>query len=97
MLAWPDERVWWDVLEAHPSTTFAFHRPWSTDEKVTTTVRVTVVPVGYGSRVELEDGPFRFDQPGGLEAWAKALESWAEAMTMLRAHLDFSVDLRERR
>jgi uncharacterized protein YndB with AHSA1/START domain len=96
-LAWPDERVWWDVIEAHPSTTFSFHRPWSPDDQRTTTVRVTVVPVGYGSRVELEDGPFPIDQPGGLDAWSKALETWAEAMTMLRAHLDFSVDLRERR
>jgi uncharacterized protein YndB with AHSA1/START domain len=97
VLVWPDERVWWDVVEAHPSSDFTFHRPWSPDERLITTVRLAVEPAGYGSRVGLEDGPFFLDQPGGLDAWAKALESWTEALTMLRAHLDFSVDLRQRR
>jgi hypothetical protein len=89
--------VWWDVVEAHPGRTFVFHRPWSDDERLVTTVRVTVEPVGYGSRLELEDGPFLLDEPGGLDAWEDAIESWTEALTMLRAHLDFSVDLRQRR
>jgi len=97
VLVWPDERVWWDVVEAHPSRTFVFRRPWSPDERLITTVRLDIEPAGYGSLVELEDGPFLLDQPGGLDAWAKALESWTEALTMLRAHLDFSVDLRQRR
>lgn len=48
----------------------------------------------YGSRLELEGGPFPLDQPGAIEAWAEAIEGWSEALAMLRAHLDFSVDLR---
>jgi len=24
MLVWPDRRVWWDVIEAHPNRTFVF-------------------------------------------------------------------------
>jgi uncharacterized protein YndB with AHSA1/START domain len=96
MLAWPDQRVWWDVIEANPSRSFVFRWPWPPDERLVTTVRVTIDPAGYGTRLELTDGPFRLDEPGGLDAWAEALEGWAEALAMLRAQLDFSVDLRRR-
>jgi uncharacterized protein YndB with AHSA1/START domain len=96
VLVWPEEREWWDVVEAHPSDTFVFRRPSSPDERLITLVRVTIEPVGYGSRVQLEDGPFQLDAAGGLDAWAKAVEKWSEALTMLRAHLDFSVDVRRR-
>jgi len=95
-LVWPDRRVWWDVIEAHPSRAFVFRRPWLPDERLITTVRVTIEPAGYGSRLDLADGPFALDQTGAIDAWAGALESWAEALAMLRAHLDFSVDLRPR-
>jgi len=95
-LVWPNRRVWWDVIEAHPSRSFAFRWPWLPDERLTTTVSVTVDPAGYGSRLELVDGPFPLNQPGAIDAWAEALENWGEALTMLRAHLDFSVDLRPR-
>jgi uncharacterized protein YndB with AHSA1/START domain len=95
-LVWPDRRVWWDVVEARPSRTFVFRLPWLSDERLITTVRVTIDPAGYGCRLELVDGPFPLDQPGVIDAWAQALETWAEALALLRAHLDFSVDLRPR-
>jgi uncharacterized protein YndB with AHSA1/START domain len=97
VLVWAGARVWWDVLEVHPTATFLFRRPWLPDESIVTTVRVAVHAVGYGSRVELEDGPFAIDTPSGLDAWAAAIATWAEALTMLRAHLDSSVDVRPRR
>lgn len=96
-LVWRKARVWWDVLEVEPSETFRFRRPWGRDEGVLTTVTITVEPVGYGSRVKLEDGPFPIGVPHGLDAWAESIETWAEALTMLRAQLDMSVDVRERR
>jgi uncharacterized protein YndB with AHSA1/START domain len=96
-LLWAGARVWWDVVEVHASDTFAFRRPWGTGEVLVTTVRIAVQPVGYGSRVELADGPFPIDAPGGLDAWVAAVGTWAEALTMLRAHLDYSVDVRPRR
>ena len=96
MLVWPDRRVWWEVIEARAGRAFAFHRPWLPDERLVTTVRVTIEPAGYGTRLKLEDGPFPLDQPGAIDAWAEALQEWSEALTLLRAHLDFSADLRTR-
>jgi uncharacterized protein YndB with AHSA1/START domain len=96
LLLWSGARVWWDVQEVHPNDTFVFRRPWTPDEQVITTVRVGVQSVGYGSRVRLEDGPFPIGGPEGLEAWVAATRTWAEALAMLRAHLDFSVDIRWR-
>jgi len=95
-LVWPQQRVWWQVQEATPDRVFSFRWPWLDSERLVTTVRVTIVPVGFGSRIELEDGPFPIDEPGVLDAWAEAIEGWAEALAQLRAHLDFSVDLRPR-
>jgi uncharacterized protein YndB with AHSA1/START domain len=97
VLVWVGARVWWDIAEVHPSDTFVFRRPWPAAGTLVTTVRVTVQPVGYGCRVTLEDGPFPIDTPAGLDAWADAIGTWAEALTMLRAHLDYSVDVRPRR
>jgi len=94
VLVWPDARVWWDVTEAKPNRRFAFLRPWLPDERLITKVSVTIDPAGYGSRLSLEDGPFPLDQSGAIDAWAEAIESWSEALAMLRAHLDFSIDLR---
>lgn len=96
MLVWPDRRVWWEVIEARAGRAFVFRRPWLPDEHLVTTVRVTIEPAGYGTRLKLEDGPFPLDQPGVLDAWSEALQEWSEALTLLRAHLDFSVDLRAR-
>jgi len=83
-------------IEATAGRAFAFRRPWLADESVVTTVRVTITPSGYGTRLRLEDGPFQLDQPGGIDAWAEALQAWSEAIAMLRAYLDFSVDIRPR-
>jgi uncharacterized protein YndB with AHSA1/START domain len=96
VLVWADRRVWWEVTEARPSHDFAFRWPWLPDDGLITDVRVTIEPVGYGSWVELQDGPFPLEVPGGLDAWAKAIEIWSDALAKLRAHLDFSVDVRPR-
>lgn len=96
VLVWSDHRVWWDVTQARPNRDFAFRWPWLADEGLVTDVRVTIDPAGYGSRLELEDGPFPLDVPGAMDAWAKAIEVWSDALAKLRAHLDFSVDLRPR-
>ena len=96
MLVWPDRRVWWEVIEARAGHAFVFRRPWLPDEHLVTTVRITMAPAGYGTRLELEDGPFPLDQPGAIDAWAEALQEWSEALTLLRAYLDFSVDVRTR-
>jgi uncharacterized protein YndB with AHSA1/START domain len=96
VLVWPDRRVWWDVIEAVPNSIFAFRWPWLPDDSLVTEVRVAIAPAGYGSRLELSDGPFPLDAPGGLDAWTEAVEGWSEALATLRAHLDFSIDLRPR-
>jgi uncharacterized protein YndB with AHSA1/START domain len=96
VLVWEDRRVWWDVLEQRAGELFVFRRPWLPDERVVTTVRITLEPAGYGTTLELEDGPFPLDRPGGIDAWAEALAEWAEALAMLRAQVDFSVDVRTR-
>src|SRR5712691_12121928 len=68
ILVWPDRRVWWDVIEAHPSRAFVFHWPWLPDDALIRTVHVTIGAAGYGSRPELVDGPFPLDQPGTIDA-----------------------------
>ena len=96
VLVWGDRRVWWEVIEQQAGDTFVFRWPWLPDERLVTTVRVTFEPAGYGTWLRLEDGPFPIDRPGVIDAWAESLEGWGEALAMLRAHLDFSVDLRNR-
>lgn len=96
VLVWSDRRVWWEVTQARPNRDFAFRWPWLPDERLVTDVRVTIEPAGYGSRLELEDGPFPLDVPGAIDAWAEAIEVWSDALAKLRAHIDFSVDLRPR-
>jgi uncharacterized protein YndB with AHSA1/START domain len=97
VLVWSRTRVWWEVQEVHPNNTFVFRRPWLPDDGLVTTTRITIRDVGYGCRVELVDGPFPIDTSAGLDAWATAIRTWAEALTMLRAYLDYSVDVRPRR
>jgi uncharacterized protein YndB with AHSA1/START domain len=96
-LLWSRSRVWWDVQEVHPDDAFVFRRPWGPDDTLVTTVRITIRDDGYGCRIQLEDGPFPIDTPTGLDTWAGAIATWVEALTMLRAYLDFSVDVRPRR
>lgn len=95
-LVWSDHRVWWDVTMASPNRIFAFRRAWLQDEGLVTETRVTIDPAGYGTRLELQDGPFPIDLPGGMDAWAEAIETWSDALAKLRAHIDFSVDIRPR-
>ena len=96
-LVFPDQRVWWDVLEAEPDSRFQFRWPWLENEAWVTVCTVTVTPRGYGSLVTLEDGPFDLTQPGVLDAYAECLLGWGEALSHLRAVVDFSVDLRRYR
>lgn len=95
-LVWPAQRIWWEVLEAEPDRRFRFRWPWLADDSLRTEVTVRIEPWGYGSRLTLEDGPFDMSVPGALEAYAQACEGWGEALTLLRASVDFSVDLRFR-
>jgi len=94
ILVWPRRRLWWEVLESTPSRRFLFRWPWDDADRLVTTVTIDVTPSGYGTLLDLEDGPFPVNSPEGLDAWAAGLEGWGEALAMLRAHLDFSVDLR---
>jgi len=96
-LVWPDRRLWWEVTEVETGRLFAFRRAWLPDLSLVTNVRVTFTPSGYGTRLRLEDGPFPLDSPGGLDAWAEAIQTWSEALVMLRANLDFSTDVRPKR
>jgi uncharacterized protein YndB with AHSA1/START domain len=96
-LVFPDQRVWWEVLEAEPVSRFRFRWPWLADDAWVSEVSVTIAPRGYGSLVTLEDGPFDLSVAGVLEAYAECLEGWGEALAQLRAVVDFSVDLRRYR
>lgn len=95
-LVWAGRRVWLDMLEAEPSRWIRFRWAGRRDDTTATEVTVDVRPHGYGTRVTLHDGPFDVDDPAGLDAWAEAIESWADSLANLRAQLDFSVDLRRR-
>ena len=96
VLVWRNRRVWWEVVDMETGRAFTFRRPWLPDERIVTTVRVTFSPSGYGTQMTLEDGPSQLDQEGGLDAWAESIRTWSEAFVMLRAYLDFSVDIRPR-
>ena len=96
-LVFPDQRVWWEVLEAEPDGRFQFRGPWLATDAWVTVVTVTITPRGYGSLVTLEDGPFDLTRPGVLDAYAECLAGWGEALANLRAVVDYSVDLRRYR
>jgi uncharacterized protein YndB with AHSA1/START domain len=96
VLVWADRRETWQVIEAQPNRSFAFLRSPETRGHSATTTTVRIDPLGYGSRIEIEAGPFSLDSDEDLDAWGESLQTWAEALAMLRAHLDFSVDLRVR-
>jgi len=95
-LVWPEERVWWDVITADPDRSFVFRRSWTADDRLVTRVTVTIRQLGYGCRMDLEDGPFPLGAAEDLDVLARAIEHWTTALAQLRAHLDFSVDLRWR-
>lgn len=96
-LVFPDQRVWWEMLEAEPYTQVRFRWPWLPGDEWLTEVRISITPRGYGSVVALEDGPFDLTVPGVLEAYAECLEGWGEALANMRAVVDYSVDLRRNR
>jgi uncharacterized protein YndB with AHSA1/START domain len=96
-LVFPDQRVWWEMLEAEPYSRVRFRWPWLPDDAWLSEVTVTIEPRGYGSVITLEDGPFDLSVPGVLEAYAECLEGWGEALAQLRAMVDYSVDLRRYR
>lgn len=96
-LVFPDQRTWWDVIDLESDRTFSFRRPWLPDQSYETTVRVEIVPQGYGSHLVLTDGPFDLHAPGILDAYSAAREGWGEALAWLRGWVDFSVELRPRR
>ncbi len=96
-LVFPDARIWWDVIESEPNTRFQFKWPWLDDESWVTTVTVSLTPRGFGTLLTLEDGPFDLTRPGVLNAYAECLEGWGESLTLLRASVDFSIDLRRYR
>jgi len=93
-LVFPDQRVWWEVLEAEPTSRFRFRWPWLADDAWVSEVSVTIAARGYGSLVTLEDGPFDLAVAGVIDAYAESLEGWGAALAQLRAVVDFSVDLR---
>ncbi len=96
ILVWQDRRVWIDVVEVTASSVFVFRWPWLAGDRLVSTARIVVEPAGYGSQISVQDGPFQLADADGLEAWSQAIATWAEALAMLRGHIDFSVDLRER-
>jgi uncharacterized protein YndB with AHSA1/START domain len=96
-LVWHDRRIPLDVLESDPPTRFRFRWAWLPDSRYTTEVTVDLQPYGYGTRLNLKDGPFDLAVDGVIDAYAEALEGWGEALTNLRARVDYSIDLRRSR
>lgn len=94
VLIWHDRRVTIQVLEAEPDTHIRFQWSWLPNDADVTEVLVDIQPRGYGTLLTLTDGPFDLTHPGVLDAYAGALEGWGEALAGLRAHLDFTVDIR---
>lgn len=96
ILVFPDQRVWWDVTVLESDRRFEFRWPWLPGGTWETTVSIELQPAGYGTHLTLTDGPFDLRVPGVLDAYAEALEGWAEALAWLRGVVDFSSDLRPR-
>lgn len=93
-LVWPDQAIWWEVLEADPERRFRFRWPWLADGSLISQVTVDFAPRGSGTRMVLTDGPFDLRELAQLDAWAKCVEGWAQALEFLRGQIDFTVDLR---
>src|SRR3712207_9496144 len=55
ILIWPEQRIWWDVLDAEPERRFRFRWPWGADEAIVTDVAVEIRAHGYGTRLRLTD------------------------------------------
>jgi uncharacterized protein YndB with AHSA1/START domain len=96
VLVFPDQRVCWDVSVLESDRRFEFRWQWLPGEAWETTVSVHLERAGYGTLLTLTDGAFDLRVPGVLDAYAKALEGWGEALAWLRGVVDFSSDLRPR-
>ncbi len=96
VLVWRRRRIPWDIVAVEPNRRFVVRMPWSADESLVTTLTITLEPEGYGTLLHLENGPFVLDRAAAFEAWEEAIEAWAETLAGLRAHVDFSVDIRPR-
>lgn len=97
VLTWHDRRVPIEVLASDPPSLFRFRWSWPPDDSIQTVVTVQLADQGYGTWLTMSDGPFDVTTPAGLDAYAEALLGWGEAITNLRAQVDFSVDLRRER
>jgi uncharacterized protein YndB with AHSA1/START domain len=98
VLVFPRQRIEVDVLEAEPYRRFGFRWLHGGRTELSTDVAVTIQPRGWGSTVDLTDGPYDIDVPGQLDEYAGAIALWAAALAQMRASVDYSVDLRlERR
>jgi uncharacterized protein YndB with AHSA1/START domain len=98
-LVWARARSWWEILTAEAPRLVVARHAWGDPApatSLTTTFTVRIEPLGMGSMVTIEDGPFKLDRPGHLDAWGEANAVWTLALSQLRAYVDFSVDLRER-
>jgi uncharacterized protein YndB with AHSA1/START domain len=96
-LVFPRHRIEIDVLEADPNSTFRFRWTHPGEGGISTEVKVSIKPIGYGSTVTLDDGPYDVSEEASLDEYARAIEIWAAALTQLRASVDYSVDLRKER
>ncbi len=97
VLVFPRRRIEIDVLEAEPDTRFKFRWIHAGDVELTTEVTVNIQPKGWGSVINLTDGPYETDVPDVLDEFARAIEIWAASLTQLRASVDYSIDLRKER
>src|SRR5690606_14398162 len=72
-LVWHDHRISGEMLEAEPYR--RIRQRWTTlpDGASPIEIQVTISPFGYGSRLELQVGPYDLDSPDGLSAWSQGL------------------------
>jgi uncharacterized protein YndB with AHSA1/START domain len=97
VLVFPRHRIEIDVLEAEPDRRFRFRWTHPRPDGNKTVVTVDIRPTGWGSTVQLTDGPYDTDVEATLDEYARAIEIWAAGLTQLRASVDYSVDLRKER
>ena len=94
---WHDRRIPIDVLASDPPTLFKFRWSWPTGDDYQTTVTVQLEPQGYGTLSDSRTARSTLHGRGSSTRGPRGLEGWGEALTNLRAQVDYSVDLRQRR
>ena len=97
VLVFPRTRIEIDVLEAEPDTRFKFRWLHQGEPELATEVTVSIRKKGWGSVIQLTDGPYETDVPELFDEYARAIEIWAAGLSQLRASVDYSVDLRKER